>query len=59
MDNISDDRKRVRNLTIPGVVLVSISIFLGVGAEAVYPHVETIANMLMDRTEYISSVLKE
>ncbi|GAA0457278.1 Na+/H+ antiporter subunit D [Alkalibacillus silvisoli] len=59
MENISDDRKRVRNLTIPGVILVSISIFLGVGAEAVYPHVETIANMLVDRTDYISSVLKE
>ncbi|WP_027963506.1 Na+/H+ antiporter subunit D [Halalkalibacillus halophilus] len=58
-EGITTNRKKVRNLTIPAAILVSISVFLGIGAEAVYPHIETIANMLMDRTEYIDSVLKE
>ncbi|WP_188206231.1 Na+/H+ antiporter subunit D [Alkalibacillus aidingensis] len=59
MEGISDNRKRVRNLTIPGLVLLSISVYLGIAAESVYPHIEAIANMLLDRTEYISTVLKE
>ncbi|MET3682488.1 multicomponent Na+:H+ antiporter subunit D [Alkalibacillus flavidus] len=59
MDGMSSDYKHIRKLTIPGVVLVGIAIFLGVGAEFVYPHIESISNMLYDRTEYISSVLKE
>nr|WP_289036750.1 Na+/H+ antiporter subunit D [uncultured Allobacillus sp.] len=51
--------KKVRNLTIPAAILLAISIFLGIGAEFIYPHVETIANMLLDRAEYINAVLRE
>ena len=51
--------KKVRHLTIPAAVLLAISIFIGIGAEFIYPHVETIANMLLDRAEYINAVLRE
>ncbi|WP_411953505.1 Na+/H+ antiporter subunit D [Alkalibacillus sp. S2W] len=59
MDGLSNERKRIRQLTIPGVVLVGLAIFLGIGAEFVYPQIESISNMLYERTDYISSVLKE
>lgn len=44
---------------IPIVFLLAFSVFLGVGAEYVYPHIENIANYLLDPNIYIDSVLKE
>ncbi|GGA68988.1 Na+/H+ antiporter subunit D [Ornithinibacillus halotolerans] len=44
---------------IPIVCLLAVSVFLGVGAEFVYPSVEGIAEYLLDPEIYIDSVLKE
>lgn len=43
----------------PIAFLLAFSIFLGVGAEFVYPYVETVASYLLDPSQYIDAVLKE
>ncbi|GEL77513.1 Na+/H+ antiporter subunit D [Tenuibacillus multivorans] len=58
MEGMTTNPRKVHALTIPAVFLIALSIFLGVCAEYVLPYVETISNYLLDRTEYISSVLK-
>ncbi|TFB24880.1 Na+/H+ antiporter subunit D [Filobacillus milosensis] len=58
MEGMTSDNRKVHALTIPAIFLLSVSIFLGVGAELVLPYIETISGYLLDRTEYISSVLK-
>ncbi|WP_175614908.1 Na+/H+ antiporter subunit D [Piscibacillus halophilus] len=58
MEGMTNDNRKVHALTIPAVFLLAISIFLGVGAEYVLPYVDTISTYLLDRTEYISAVLK-
>lgn len=52
-------KKLHKGVYIPIVFLLAVSVFLGVGAEYVYPHVEQIANYLMNPDLYIDSVLKE
>lgn len=44
---------------LPIVFLLAISVFLGIGAEFVYPAVDGIAEYLLDPQIYIDSVLKE
>ncbi|MBO8156003.1 MAG: Na+/H+ antiporter subunit D [Bacillaceae bacterium] len=43
----------------PAMSLVLISVILGAGAEWIYPHIEDISEMLVNRDIYINSVLKE
>ncbi|MGM8214188.1 Na+/H+ antiporter subunit D [Bacillaceae bacterium W0354] len=58
MEGMTTDKKKVHYMTIPAIFLIAISIFLGIGAEYVYPHIDMVSNYLLERTEYISSVLK-
>ncbi|MFC7060711.1 Na+/H+ antiporter subunit D [Halobacillus seohaensis] len=48
-----------RRMTWPIVVLLSITIVLGVGAEFFYPSIEQMGEYLMDPQNYIDSVIKE
>ena len=43
----------------PIVFLIILSIFMGIGAEFVYPHIETVGEYLLNPEAYINSVLKE
>jgi len=52
-------KKSTKGLLSPIIFLVSISVFLGVGAELVYPNIELISEYLLDPEIYINSVLKE
>lgn len=52
-------KKLNKAIYIPIAFLLAVSIFLGIGAEYVYPHIEDIANYLSDPNIYIESVLKE
>jgi multicomponent Na+:H+ antiporter subunit D len=53
------EKGQIRRFTIPAAFLLVFSILLGIGAEWIYPHVEVIANNLLDPSLYIDSVLKE
>ncbi|WP_102026951.1 Na+/H+ antiporter subunit D [Salirhabdus sp. Marseille-P4669] len=52
-------KRKIGKFLIPSAFLLFFSVFLGVGAEWIYPHIETIANSLLDPSIYIDSVLKE
>ncbi|MEN2465052.1 Na+/H+ antiporter subunit D [Ornithinibacillus sp. JPR2-1] len=52
-------KKPSLGLILPIVGLLAISVFLGIGAEFVYPSIEGIAEYLLDPQIYIDSVLKE
>src|SRR5699024_6945510 len=52
-------KKSTKGLLSTIIFLVSISVFLGVGAELVYPNIELISEYLLDPEIYINSVLKE
>lgn len=52
-------KKRLNGLLSPIVFLLFFSVFLGIGAEFVYPYIETTAAYLLDPEIYINSVLKE
>lgn len=52
-------KKSTKGMIAPIAFLISISIALGVGAEFIYPTVESIATYLLDPEIYIDSVLKE
>ncbi len=56
-ENLS--KKSIKGFLSPIIFLLCISIFLGVGAEWVYPNVELISEYLLDPEIYINSVLKE
>ncbi|RPF55555.1 Na+/H+ antiporter subunit D [Aquisalibacillus elongatus] len=58
MEGMTTNPSKVHALTIPATFLISISIYLGVGAETVLPYIDQISSYLLERTEYISSVLK-
>lgn len=49
----------VKTLIIAPIILISISILLGVGAEAVYPYISQAAETLVQPEIYIDAVLKE
>lgn len=51
--------KRTNGMLYPIVFLIILSIFMGVGAEFVYPHIETVGEYLLNPEAYINSVLKE
>lgn len=53
------EKKSTKGMIGPIAFLLTISIALGVGAEFIYPHVESIATYLLDPEIYIDSVLKE
>ncbi|GAB4073367.1 Na+/H+ antiporter subunit D [Barrientosiimonas marina] len=49
----------VKARTAPIVILTVLSVFMGIGAEFIYPSVESIAGYLLDPEAYINSVMKE
>lgn len=51
--------KSTKGFIFPISILITISIFLGVGAELVYPYFNEVANYLLDPEQYIYTVLKE
>lgn len=55
----SFEPKSTRGLMTPIVFLLSISVILGIGAEYIYPTIESISIYLLDPDIYIDSVLKE
>lgn len=55
----SFEPKSTKGLIGPIAFLVAISVFLGVGAEFIYPSVENISTYLLDPEIYIDSVMKE
>src|SRR5690625_2188280 len=52
-------RKSLKGMIGPVSFLLAISIFLGVGAEFVYPYINDVGNYLLDPDQYIYTVLKE
>ncbi len=52
-------KKSTKGMIGPIAFLIAISIALGIGAEFIYPSVESIATYLLDPEIYIESVLKE
>ena len=52
-------RKSLKGMMAPISFLLAISIFLGVGAEFVYPYINDVGNYLLDPDQYIYTVLKE
>ena len=55
----SEEKGSTQGLVYPGVILIALSVFLGLGAEFVYPYVFAAAETLMDPSTYIQAVLKE
>lgn len=51
--------KSIRGMLTPIVGLLAVSVFLGVGAEFVYPYINEVAIYLLDPEIYIKAVLKE
>ncbi|HLR43468.1 MAG TPA: Na+/H+ antiporter subunit D [Pseudogracilibacillus sp.] len=51
--------QKTTGMLSPIVFLLAFSVFMGVGAEYVYPHMETLSAYLLDPEIYINSVLKE
>lgn len=58
-ENKSFKKKSIKGFYGPIIFLLSLSIFLGIGAEFVFPTVENIAKYLLDPNIYIDFVLKE
>ncbi|KGX83890.1 Na+/H+ antiporter subunit D [Pontibacillus marinus] len=58
-ESFQPDKPKARAFAWPIGFLVFFSVFLGVGAEFVYPIVDEISNTLLDPSIYIESVLKE
>ncbi|NGY92953.1 Na+/H+ antiporter subunit D [Bacillus megaterium] len=58
---LSSEHEKVslKGILYPSAILLAVSVFLGLGAEAVIPYVSTAAQTLMDPSIYIQSVLKE
>lgn len=52
-------KKLHKGIYLPIIFLLTISVFLGIGAEYVFPHVDQISNYLTNPDLYIDSVLKE
>ncbi|SFA69717.1 multicomponent Na+:H+ antiporter subunit D [Lentibacillus halodurans] len=51
--------KSIKGRTAPIVVLLALSIFMGIGAEFIYPTIESISAYLLDPENYINAVMKE
>lgn len=52
-------RKSTKGMIGPIAFLIAVSVFMGIGAELIYPHIDTVAAYLLDPELYIQSVLKE
>lgn len=57
--SFSSKRKSVKGFIGPIAFLLSLSVILGVGAEFIYPAIDSISTYLLDPDLYIDSVLKE
>ncbi len=53
------EKGSTKGMLYPSAILLAISIFLGLGAEVVFPYISMAAETLMDPSIYIESVLKE
>lgn len=53
------EKGTTKGLLFPCVLLTAVCVFLGVGAEVLYPYVELAAQGLMDPMMYIQAVLRE
>lgn len=53
------EKGSTKGILYPSAILLAISIFLGLGAEVVFPYISMAAETLMDPSIYIESVLKE
>src|SRR5699024_6050910 len=51
--------KPLHGFLSPIAMLLAISVFLGIGAEFVYPYVQDVAVYILDAEQYISTVLEE
>ncbi|HZW67130.1 MAG TPA: Na+/H+ antiporter subunit D [Pseudogracilibacillus sp.] len=51
--------KSLKGMLGPISILLAISVFLGIGAEFVYPYINNVATYLLDPEQYIHTVLKE
>lgn len=51
--------KSTKGMLAPVIFLLAFTVFLGIGAEFIYPTIETISTELLDPEIYIKSVLKE
>lgn len=58
-EQFKPDRAKAKAFAWPIGLLVAFSIFLGVGAEFIYPIVEDVSKTLLNPSNYIESVLKE
>lgn len=58
-EQFKPNKAKARAFALPIAFLVAFSVFLGVGAELIYPIVEDISKTLLDPSFYIESVLKE
>jgi multicomponent Na+:H+ antiporter subunit D len=58
-DSLQRTKKPSMGAIIPIICLLAVSVFLGIGAEFVYPAIDGIAEYLLDPEIYIDSVLKE
>lgn len=58
-ETIKYKKKSTKGLIAPSIFLLALSIFLGIGAEWVYPTIDTISSYLLNPDLYIDSVLKE
>ncbi|MFD2046139.1 Na+/H+ antiporter subunit D [Ornithinibacillus salinisoli] len=54
-----DNKKPINGLIAPIIFLLAFSVLLGVGAELIYPSIDSISAYLLDPQLYIDSVLKE
>lgn len=54
----SFEPKSIKGRTAPVVVLLAISVFMGIGAEFIYPSVESISKYLLEPANYINAVLE-
>ncbi|HLR61093.1 MAG TPA: Na+/H+ antiporter subunit D [Lentibacillus sp.] len=50
--------KSIKGRTVPVVVLLALSVFLGIGAEFIYPSIESISKYLLNPAEYINAVME-
>lgn len=53
------EKGTTKGLIFPCVLLTVVCIFLGMGAEVIYPYIEMAANSIMDPSMYIEAVLRE
>src|SRR5699024_6068406 len=57
--NTNIETKSIRGMLPPIVGLLTISVFLGIGSEFVYPYINDVATYLLDPEIYINAVLKQ